>query len=281
MKRLLLPLLLSAAALLPGRALAQQKPALNTAPPGTTPPPVRPAPVPRAPAADTANVAPTIPVYTPAPAGQPAPVAPAPATPAALPQPSQGSPSGFELPGREQARKAAQQHADQYTKLFIYSGFGLGYRSNYYSDGGIFNFGLSPAIGYRLNDRLAIGPGITYTYVNYSFGRNNPSLNLNNIGVKVFGQLRVIDQFFIHAEYEVTRAELPLVDQNNNYVIVNNQIVTGSRQVQSPLAGVGYRSQFSNRAAADIVVLYNFQDGYNSIYANPVIRFNLLFNIGH
>jgi len=268
MNRLLFPFLLGAVALLaPGRSFAQNKPVLNTAPPGTTP-------VRRAPAADTANVAPTIPVYTPAPA------APQPTAPAALPQPSQDSPSGLELPGREQERKAAQQHAEQYTKLFIYSGFGLGYSSNYYSDGGIFNFSISPAIGYRLSDRLAVGPGLSYAYVNYSFGKGVPSLNLNNIGVKVFGQFRVIDQFFVHAEYEVTKAELPLVDQYNNYIIINNQIATGTRQVQSPLAGVGYRSQISNRAAADIVLLYNFQGGYNSIYSNPVIRFNFLFNIG-
>lgn len=275
MKRLLFPLLLGAVALLaPGRSFAQDKPVLNTAPPGTRPAPVQPAPAPVRVPIDTSNVAPTIPVYTPgtAPATQP--------TPAALPAPSSDSPSGLELPGREQERKAAQQHAEQYTKLFIYSGIGLGYSSNYYSDGGIFNFSISPAIGYRLNDRLAVGPGITYAYVNYSFGKNVPSLNLNNIGVKVFGQFQVYDQFFVHAEYEVTRAELPLVDQNNNYIVINNRIATGTRNVQSPLAGVGYRSQISNRAAADIVLLYNFQDGYNSIYSNPVIRFNFLFNIG-
>jgi len=272
MKRLLVPFLLGAVALLaPGRSLAQQKPVLNTAPPGTTP---RPAPT--RPAVDTTNVAPTIPVYTP---GQAAP-APATTTPAPLPSPSQDSPSGLELPGRELERKAAQEHAEQNTKLFIYSGFGLGYSSNYYSPGGIFNFSLSPAVGYRVNDRLAVGPGLSYAYVNYSFGKNAPSLNLNNIGVKVFGQFRIIDQFFIHGEYEVTKAELPLVDQNNNYIVVNNRIATGSRNVQSPLAGVGYRSQISNRAAADIVLLYNFQGGYNSIYSNPVIRFNFLFNIG-
>ncbi|MGI4741118.1 MAG: hypothetical protein ACRYG7_38620 [Janthinobacterium lividum] len=283
MKRLLFPFLLGAAAwLAPGRSQAQNKPALNTAPPGSLPP-TAPAPTRPRPTADTTSVAPTIPVYTPA-TTPTTPAQPQPAQPSqtgALPPPSAESPSGLELPGREQERKAAQQHAEQYTKLFIYSGLGLGYSSNYYSDGGVFNFSISPAIGYRINDRLAIGPGISYTYVNYSFGKNNPSLNLNNIGVKVFGQFRVIDQFFVHAEYEVTKAELPLVDQNNNYVIVNNRIATGTRQVQSPLAGVGYRSQISNRAAADIVLLYNFQDGYNSIYSNPVIRFNFLFNIGH
>ena len=278
MKRLLLPLLLSAAALLPGRALAQQKPALNTAPPGTTPPPVRPAPVSRAPAADTANVAPTIPVYTPAPAGQPAPAAP---TPAALPQPSQESPSGFELPGREQARKAAQQHADQYTKLFIYSGFGLGYNS--FNGIGLFNASISPALGYRLTDRISVGPGFSYAYANYSIGNGYPNVSTSSIGYKAFAQVMVYDGFFVHGEYELTNAQFA-TDANGTLYFnsTTNQFEKFNQQVRSPLAGIGYRSQFSNRAAADIIVLYNFNDTYNNrLYINPVIRFNFLFNIGH
>lgn len=267
MKRLLLPFVLGAAAwLAPGHSFAQEKPALNTAPPGTAPAPARPAPT--RPAVDTTTAAPTTPVYTPS---------QAPASPAAqpLPAPSQNSPSGLELPGREQARKAAQQHAEQYTKLFIYSGIGLGYNSYYgYSN---FNFSISPALGYRVSDRFAIGPGISYAY-NY-YGQNNgygtsSSVSTSSFGAKVFAQFRVIDQFFIHAEYESTKAQFLALDQYNHYV------GTVTRTVQTPLAGVGYRSQISNRAAADIVLLYNFQDNYNSIYPNPVIRFNFLFNIG-
>jgi hypothetical protein len=268
MKRLLFPFLLGAVALLaPGRSFAQDKPVLNTAPPGTRPAPVQPAPA-QAPT-DTSNVAPTIPVYTPGtqPATRP--------TPAALPAPSEQSPSGLELPGREQARKAAQQHAEQYTKLFVYSGIGLGYSSYYgYSN---FNFSISPAIGYRVTDRFSIGPGISYAYNHYGQDYNNgpsTSVSTSSFGAKVFAQFMVIDNFFIHAEYESTRAQFLLVDQFNQYM------GTTTRTVQTPLAGVGYRSQISNRAAADIVLLYNFQDNYNSIYPNPVIRFNFLFNIG-
>ncbi|RZL06706.1 MAG: hypothetical protein EOO62_18375 [Hymenobacter sp.] len=270
MKRLLLPFLLGAVALLaPGRALAQGKPSLNTAPPGTVP--TRPAPAPVT--TDSANVAPTIPVYTPA--TRPTYTPPAPTTPVEA-QPSPYSPSGLELPGREQARKAAEQHAEQYTKLFVYSGIGLGYSSFYgYSN---FNFSISPALGYRVNDRLSIGPGISYAYNHYGQDYSNgpsTSVSTSSFGAKVFAQFMVYNNFFIHAEYESTRAQFLAVDQYNQYV------GTITRTVQTPLAGIGYRSQISNRAAADIVVLYNFQDNYNSIYPNPVIRFNFLFNIGH
>lgn len=203
MNRLLLPFLLCAVALLaPGRSWAQDKPVLNTAPPGTRPAPVQPAPV-RTPV-DTANVAPTIPVYTPgtaAPATQP--------TPAALPAPTSGSPSGLELPGREQERKAAQQHAEQYTKLFVYSGLGLGY-SSYYGFSN-FNFSISPALGYRVSDRFSIGPGISYAYNYYGQDVQNggsTSVSTSSVGAKVFAQFMVIDNFFVHAEYESTRAQL-------------------------------------------------------------------------
>jgi hypothetical protein len=265
MKRLFFPLLLGAVALLaPGRSLAQEKPVLNSAPVvAPTPTPVVPAPTP---------VSPVTPAETPvAPAQAPA----ATPDPAYDPMPSQSSPSGLELPGREQARKAAQQHAEQFTKLFVYSGIGLGYSSLYgYSN---FNFSISPAIGYRINDRLSVGPGISYAYNYYGtddgYGHKS-SINTSNFGVKAFAQFMVYKQFFLHGEYEVTKAQLLTVDQNGYYA------GTVSRSIQTPLLGVGYRSQISNRAAADIVVLYNFQDDYNSIYPNPVIRFNFLFNIG-
>jgi hypothetical protein len=262
MKRLLFPSLLGAVALLaPGRSLAQDKPVLNTAPI------VVPAPAPVTPTPAPVPVQPTTPTETP--------TTPAPAN--TLPTPDVYSPSGFELPEREQKRKALQQHADQYTKLFVYSGIGLGY-SSYYGLSN-FNFSISPAIGYRVSDRFSIGPGISYAY-NY-YGADNgrggtASFNTSSFGVKGFAQFMVIDQFFVHAEYEVTRAEFLAVD--------NSGYLTGgkvSRSVQTPLLGAGYRSQISNRAAADIVLLYNFQDNYNSIYPNPVIRFNFLFNIGH
>ncbi|AWM32375.1 hypothetical protein [Hymenobacter nivis] len=259
-----------------GRAHAQERPVLG-APPVVLPAPTAPAPAPARPV-DAAPTAPEIPVYT-APGTRPTQPAVQPQTqPPVIIEPSNSSPSGLELPGREQARKAAQQHAEQYTRFFIYSGFGLGYSS--FSGISQFSGSLSPALGIRLTDRISVGPGISYAYNNYGFGNyygGGPTTHIstNNIGVKVFGQVRVIDQFFVHAEYETTRAQLLEQDQNGN--------LTGrtvSRTVQTPLAGVGYRSQISNRAAADIVILYNFQDGYNSIYSNPVIRFNFLFNIG-
>ena len=258
MKRYLLPLLLAAAASLTSlSAQAQDKPVLNTAPPGPPPVPARPA----------------MPAPEPAPASE---TPPGQGVPGA--QPTTTAPSGLELPERERERKAAQETAEKNTRFFIYSGFGLGYNSTYGTSQ--FDFSASPALGIRLNDRLAVGPGLSYAYTNIGFtnnkGQSIGSLSTKSVGVKIFGQFQIFDQFLLHAEFENTRAQLLEVDPTRTFY--TGRVLT--RTVQTPLAGVGYRQQFSNRAAADILLLYNFQDDYNRIYSNPVIRFNFLFNIG-
>ena len=266
MKRYLLPLLLlTGAAFFPThQAAAQEKPVLQSAPPGA------PVPAPPRPVDPVANP-------TPAPA-QPVP-APQP-TQDPVPQPTPDRPSGLDLPGSREAREAAKAEAAR-TKFFIYSGFSLGYNSFFAGNAQVSQFviGASPALGYRVNDRLAVGPGITYSYSNNSvdYGGNSAgqTLKSNNFGVKAFAQFRVYEQFFAHGEYEVTRAKVLEYDSNNN--------PTGrslSRSIESPLVGAGYRQQFSDRAAADILILYNFNDSFESLYPNPVIRFNFLFNIG-
>lgn len=261
---LLLALGGAAALLAPSRALAQEKPSLNTAP-GV---PVKPAPAQPVPAPEPTPVqpAPTAPEPAPAPAAQP------------LPAPSYGSPSGFELPKREQQRKALQEHAEMYSKLFLYGGISPGYYADSYSS--VLTLGVSPALGYRITDRIAVGPGFTYTYNNYGFDTNintTKHIGTNTLGFKVFGQAMVYKQFLAHVEYETTKAEVPVVDANYN-------ILKASYQVSSLLAGAGYRSQISTRAAIDLLLLYNFNDstyGSVSLYHNPVVRFNFLFNIGH
>ena len=228
------------AALLLGaaQAHAQDKPVLNSAPPSGTPPPPNPTPPP---------------------------------VPEVAPQPNTPRPSGLDLPSSRDARQAGAAGGLS-NKLFLYTNLGLGYRG--YTGYSQFSLSLAPAIGYRINERLAVGPGISYAYNNYSFGQNGPSLSTSSFGIKVFGQVQVIDAFFVHAEYEVTSAEL-LETTANNYL-------TGGkvrRQITTPLAGLGYRSKFSDRTAGDVLFLYNFANSFNSLYPNPVIRFCFMFDL--
>lgn len=269
MKRHLLSLLLVAgvASLSAFQAQAQDKPVLNSAPPGppaATPRSVEPTPTP------------VTPEPTPAPAPEPTYNAPA-------PQPSPDAPSGLNFPNRA-ATKAGGAEDEPASKKFLYTNFGLGFASN----GGLnqFNASLSPAIGFRITNKFAIGPGISYAYSSYSLDNNarsagyalnsqgDKSINSSSIGLKAFAQYIVYKEFFVHAEYEVTNAQLIDFDTNNGYFKYN-------RTVTTPLAGVGYRSYLGEKAAFDVVALYNFDSSVlNSLYPGLVIRFSLLFNIG-
>ena len=229
-------------------ALAQEKPVLNSAPPGMPPPA---APVPPVAAPEPAPTAPNQPTATPTP----------------------GRPSGLDLPTDRDVRGAGGGGRGLSSKLFIYSGLGLNFGSyNGYSQ---FFFSVSPAIGYKVTDRIAFGPGISYAYSSYSFGANIPSISTSNVGVKVFGQVQVYEDFYAHVEYEVTRAQLLGVDPNG-YLTGK----TVSKFYDTTLAGLAYRQHFSDRAALDAQLLYNFNGGFNSLYSNPVYRLCFLFNLG-
>jgi hypothetical protein len=136
-----------------------------------------------------------------------------------------------------------------------------------------FSVSAAPAIGYRVTERFALGPGISYAYTSYAFRGGGESIRTNSFGVKGFAQFTVFDQFFLHGEYEVTKAEVVFQDPNSG------AIFPGKRTVRTPLAGVGYRQRFGERFAGDIVVLYNFNDGINDIYGQPVIRFSFLYDL--
>ncbi|SET41419.1 hypothetical protein [Hymenobacter actinosclerus] len=276
MKQLLFLLLLggAGATLAPVAALAQTtpadttrttvKPQLNTAPPGSAPARRAPAKAPTEP-----QPAPTAP-----PVYQPDPNVPASRAPTYDPN----RPSGMDLP----QRPGVAPPPPPLRKYFLYTNFGLGYSS--YAGDGQFNVSVAPAIGYRVSEKFAIGPGISYSYINVSYSPYNQQfgypekIQYNNLGFKGFAQYIVYKQFFLHAEYEVTRLRGKATDSFGN-------VYTSNTTATTPLGGAGYRSQFGERFAADIVVLYNFNDGIdrqgnrNSPYGQPEIRFNFLYDL--
>lgn len=271
MKRILITLALAGATLAVAPAAqaqtdttrtSTQKPQLNTAPPGTS------APRPSQPAPRQA-----VPVPVPPPVDEP------------LPTPrNPNSPSGLEFP----TGSRASEQPKPLKKYFLYTNVGLGFSS--YAGQGQFNVSLAPAIGYRVNEKFSIGPGVSYSYNSLSYSEDFRQLQRiynnveypkrvlsNNVGLKIFAQYMVINQFFAHLEYEVTRTMLKA-----EYDASTGRL---NRTLNTPLAGAGYRSQLGDRMAADIVVLYNFNDGIDSQgfrtspYGQPEIRFSFLYNL--
>lgn len=122
------------------------------------------------------------------------------------------------------------------------------------------NISLLPVIGYRATETFWVGAGAVYHFQRYQ------RMSLNNYGARVFAQQQVFNNFLVHGEYEQLSVE---------YLRENYTTGTYDRLRQSkgmPMAGLGYRQRIGEKATADILVLYNFNDTYPSPYSNPVIR---------
>ena len=154
------------------------------------------------------------------------------------------------------------------SKWFVTGNTDLGFSgNNRYS---VFNIGLSALIGYRITDRFAVGPGITYQHT--SIKGPGFSDSYSNVGGRIFGQALITDNIFVHAEAEALRTA-PI--DRFGFLDLSRRIT-----VNSQFAGLGYRQRMGERAALDIVVLYNFNSFENRyLYGQPEIRFNLLFDL--
>ncbi len=156
-------------------------------------------------------------------------------------------------------------------KWYVTGNPDLGFSSSY----GIsfFNAGLSAMFGYRFTERFAAGPGFVYQYSSIN------GIGFSNIGGRIFGQALITDKFFVHLEQEFLRAQSPLFLQNptnGSIVYQGNELLT----IKSTFGGIGYRQRFSDRAAFDILLLYNASYDQNSfLYGQPELRFNLLFDL--
>ncbi len=238
-----------------------QKPALNNELPGA-PVPVQTQPGQTAPAQQ-----PTAPVQQPAPQKKPAPRTTQPKQDDNGAPVYQADPNLEPLhrkPGSQTGKTEEELPATFLDRTFIGTTGGLGFGSDSYS-GTYFNVSLSPFIGYRILNRWAVGPGITYEYV----GSNG--YHLSTYGGKLFTQVDLFKGILLHAEHEVLSvADLELRP--------GNQIVEIRRSVSNTLAGGGYR-QMSGNFGMDLYVLFNLNNGVYQYRSNPVIRVGFIYNL--
>lgn len=156
----------------------------------------------------------------------------------------------------------AAEVQDEERKAFIdrlYFGGSFGLQFGTYT-----NISLFPILGYKVTDKLSVGPGIVYHFISFR------GESLQNYGGRLFAQHELLNgvigdgALLVHGEVEVLSYE----NYWNAYSIEATR-----RTVTTPLAGVGYR-QSAGRVSFDLLLLYNFNE-VDSPYANPVIRAGL------
>ncbi|MGV3585420.1 MAG: hypothetical protein ACO1OF_00315 [Adhaeribacter sp.] len=149
-------------------------------------------------------------------------------------------------------------------KLFIGGSGDLGFSSSSYY-GNFFNIGASPILGYRLTKRLAVGPGLVYNYYNLG-GRS-----FSDYGAKAFTQVIIYKAFFLHGEHQIINTQT--YDQTG-------QIIPDNREnIQSTLAGAGYRQMSSSRFGFDLYLLFNIANTYEVNNSRPIIRAGIIYNL--
>ncbi|MEP2771760.1 MAG: hypothetical protein ABJH05_06405 [Fulvivirga sp.] len=138
----------------------------------------------------------------------------------------------------------------------IYIGGGLGLQF-----GNITNIQVSPIVGYRINEKLSAGIGITYIYYKIKFD-NGQEFETDIYGGSVFVRRNLNEQFFLQAEYESLNLE---------FYNVNDGSVT-REWVPGLLLGGGYFMPLGRHAGFSATALYNvIHDDLKSPYNSPLI----------
>ena len=146
----------------------------------------------------------------------------------------------------------------------VYLGGGLGLQF-----GTITLIDISPIVGYRINEKLSVGFGISYKY----FSDNRFSdYNSHIYGGNLFSRYQFLDNIFGHVEYEALNAEY--------FELTTSTYVANSyRKFISYLwIGGGYSQPMGGNSFLNFMVLFNLNESLYSLYPNPIYRVG--FNIG-
>jgi len=141
---------------------------------------------------------------------------------------------------------------------------------------------VAPLAGYRITPRLAGGLGIRYEYYKSNYPGFVP-YDTHIYGGSVFGRYMIIKNIseavglggfnsgiFLQTEYEILSLE-------SEYFDLSNPSASGRFNLHSVLVGGGIYQPIGRRSGVMISVLWNLNESYNSIYANPIIRFGFNF----
>jgi len=140
-------------------------------------------------------------------------------------------------------------------RLWYGGGFNLNLGGNGGFGGSQFVVGVSPMVGFKINDILSIGPRFSFDY--FESFQNGPNPRVALWGIGPFARAKFSETIFAHVEY--------LVQGSSNLNEAADLRFNDDGTVDSFFLGLGYQSSGGGLIGYEIMALYNFidQDEFN------------------
>ena len=156
-------------------------------------------------------------------------------------------------------------------QLWFGGGFNLGFTGS--GNVNLFQFGLSPMVGYKIFEPFSVGPRVALQYNHYrarTFNGEVDSANPISWAVGAFMRYKVIQTIFVQTEFEV---------ENQPVVSVNfDQLDVARRERNNFYIGGGYTSsQGRDTFGYEIVLLFNLNQAENTVDLPYTIRFGFTY----
>lgn len=145
--------------------------------------------------------------------------------------------------------------------VYIGGGVGLGFSSNTY--GSNFNIGITPEIGYSLNNWLDAGISLNLNYYSYNYGYTGGGTTKQrsfNYGGGVYLRAYPLQEFFIQVQPEYNFISTKLTNTFNSGVLRLNQ------KAPSFLVGLGYGRRIVGQSGFYTAILLDVGQDNSSPY---------------
>ena len=181
---------------------------------------------------------------------------------------------------KKKRKKANEEYFDESGgfkhRLWYGGSLGLNFTNSY------FNVGISPMVGYKVNNWFSAGPRFKIDYTSRKlFNRAGQAFNLRTTswGVGVFTRAKVITNAFAHIEFEYENRNLADLDANGFVKLEspNSKNVKTVREQRSNFyLGAGYSS--GEVLSYEILLLYNVLEKNDSAQLPWDLRFGFTYN---
>jgi len=170
---------------------------------------------------------------------------------------------------RTRKRDSTEEYFDESGGFAHRLWFGGGFNLNFGGNGGTNTMilGLSPMVGYKINDILSVGPRVSFDYYEIFINGSNPRYAFWGIGP--FARGKFTETIFAQVEYQIQGVS-GLNDASDLFQAnVDNR--------ENFFLGAGYQSSGGGLFGYEIMALYNFLD-QNEFNVPISFRFGLNWN---